>query len=263
MQDLTADMMYGGGLRLSQRRQGYRFGIDAVLLGGGRHEPRPGRVLDLGTGCGIVALTVALFDPGVRVVGVEVQPSLAALARANVVANAMEGRIEVIEADAREVGRWSSRARSAGRLDGAPPWLDVVAPGFDLVLMNPPFFPPGSGLRNPDGERAAARHQLHGTLAQLLRSARLMTRPSGVIRTIFPADQLAALMTAVAEAGLKVSRLRPIHSFGDAPAELVLADARMAGRRELVLAPPLVLYERPEVYSEPLRTLLGGRAIVL
>jgi len=263
MEELTTDAMFDGALELAQRRRGYRFGIDAVLLGGGLGS-RPGRrVLDLGAGCGVVGLTVAHLSPATEVVAVEVQPALAALARRNASANRLEGRVRVIEADARDVARWRGTARSGAAVADVPEWLDLVAEGFETVLINPPFFGATHGLRSPDGERAAARHQLFGELTELLRAGRLLANAAGTVRVIYPAERLVELLRCTAEAGLKPSRLRPIHSYADTPAELVVLDARAAGRQELQLAPPLVLYDAPNTYTEVVRTLLRGAPIVV
>ena len=107
---------------------GYRFSIDAVLLAYFA-DPRPGdKVLDLGTGCGIIPLILAYRQPNIAIYGVEVQTKLAELAVSNVRENQLEGRITVFCTDMKLL----RPAMTAGPVD--------------LVVCNPPFRRRGSGL---------------------------------------------------------------------------------------------------------------------
>jgi tRNA1Val (adenine37-N6)-methyltransferase len=238
--DTSVDAIFGGAVVLEQPAAGYRFGIDSLLLGAG--APDGDAILDAGCAVGVVAMAVAHHQPGAKVVGVEIQERLVSLARANVVRNGMTGRVEVVESDLRS---WSCGRR------------------FDLVLMNPPFYPCATGKRNPDAERDAARHEVYGTLAELCRGVAGVLAPRGCVRAIFPAEQVFRISDALRGCGLKVSRLRAVHSFADSAAKLVLVDARNHGRREVVLAPPLVLFDESGKYTSPVCEILDGVRVVL
>ena len=235
----TFDALFGGALALEQSKDGYRFGIDSVLLGAG--APDADTMLDGGCGVGVVGLCALHLQPDARLQAVETQPQLAALAERNVERAGLGHRARVIVADLRSV---------------------ELAP-VDLVLLNPPFFPVRSGRRNPDPERDAARHEVYGTLPELCVAVASMLRPRGCVRTIFPARSGLRLLGALTGAGLKVCRVRPVHSFGSAPAQWLLVDARNHGRRELEVAPMLVLYDAPDRYSAAVSALLAGQRVVL
>ncbi|NTW37617.1 MAG: methyltransferase domain-containing protein, partial [Syntrophobacteraceae bacterium] len=99
----TRDGLFGGKLTVFQKSRGYRFSLDAVLLAGlTRVRPRD-RVVDLGTGCGVVLLLMAYRGQGSRLTGVELQADLAVLARENVRANGFEEKIRIVEADYRDL----------------------------------------------------------------------------------------------------------------------------------------------------------------
>jgi tRNA1Val (adenine37-N6)-methyltransferase len=235
----TVDTLFGGALVLEQPRDGYRFGIDAVLLGAG--APDAEVVLDAGCGVGVVALCYLHVQARARASAHEIQSELADLARGNVERNGLGLRAEVVEGDLRE-----GPCRSA-----------------DLVLMNPPYFAHGSGGRNPNQQREAARHEVHGTLAELCRACARHMAPRARLRMIFPAESVPRALAALASAGLKVCRLRSIHSYAGSAAKLVLLDARNHGRRELEIAPMLVLYDEPDVYTAEIGDLLAGRRRLL
>ena len=94
---VTDDFFLGDRLRVRQPAKGYRAGIDAVLLAATAEAG--GRILDVGAGCGVVGLCAAARLPEARVVFVESEPALCALARENVAANVMAARVSVVEAD--------------------------------------------------------------------------------------------------------------------------------------------------------------------
>ena len=150
----TFDALFGGALALEQSKDGYRFGIDSVLLGAG--APDADTMLDGGCGVGVVGLCALHLQPDARLQAVETQPQLAALAERNVERAGLGHRARVIVADLRSV---------------------ELAP-VDLVLLNPPFFPVRSGRRNPDPERDAARHEVYGTLPELCVAVHSHTLPA-------------------------------------------------------------------------------------
>ncbi|MEL6177885.1 MAG: methyltransferase [Myxococcota bacterium] len=246
----TLDTFFDGALRIVQSRQGYRFSIDALLLGATAHG-EDNTILDAGCGSGVVGLMAAIRNPEAQVLGVEIQPALATAAQRSVTLSGLEARVQIVQADLREVAQ-------TGKL----PTHEPLKP-CGLVLMNPPYFPAQSGLLNPHQERAAARHEQHGTLAELLRACRRLLTRTGRLRLIYPAPALPRLMRTVEQAGLKPIRLRPIHPFPNTPARLVLLEARQAGRRELELAPGVCIHTAPGHYHPEVRALLDGEPVVL
>ncbi len=168
--------------------------------------------------------------------GIEVQSSLYTLARDNQERNGLSN-LSLVHADVRQF---------------------AADEGFQLIVMNPPYFVSGSGKASADQERRAARHEVNGTLRDLLGASRRLLARGGRIRLIYPAESLPYLMESGRTAGLKLARLRPVYSFANAAAKLVLADFRKGGRSELVMAPPLVIWARRDCYSPEVLRLLEG-----
>ncbi|HVB82596.1 MAG TPA: methyltransferase, partial [Candidatus Binataceae bacterium] len=135
----TLDSILNGALRLYQPRRGYRFSVEAVLLARFAAARPAARVLELGTGCGVVALIYAALTKPREVVALEIQPALAAQAARNAALNGL-GMVRAVCADLR-----SRRA------------LDAAGGGFDLVLANPPFRARQSGRESPLPGRRLAR----------------------------------------------------------------------------------------------------------
>ncbi|MDR0966306.1 MAG: methyltransferase [Myxococcales bacterium] len=220
--DETLDAI--GGLQIFQRRKGYRFSVDALLLADFARVDR-GPIVDLGTGSGIVALALAR-QTGCPVTAVELQPDLAALARRNAALNGLGEQVEVIEGDLRGL-----RSR--------------LAPGtFECAVSNPPFFEAGAGHVNPASEKALARHEVAGSIRDVACAARWLLGPGGRLCVVFPAPRLTALTDALDSNKLALARLRCVHSRPDRDAHLVLAEAiKNAPRTRTTLLAPLFLFD--------------------
>ncbi len=218
--DLTRDAFLGGRLHLRQPCEGYRAGIDPVLLAAAV-EARAGQsVLDLGTGAGTALLCLGARIAGLELTGLEVQPRYADLARRNAAENGIPARI--VTGD-------------AGRMPA-----ELKARAFDRVIANPPYFDRSRGTRARDPEREMA---LGGALdldGWVEAGARRLA-PKGRMTVIQRADRLPELMGAMA-ARLGSLRLRPVAPRAGRDAILVLLEGVKGGRGPARLEAPLILH---------------------
>jgi tRNA1Val (adenine37-N6)-methyltransferase len=234
MKTLTCDAFLGGRLKVKQHRNGYRFSLDSVLLTDfARFKPRD-RIVDLGAGCGIVALLAALLHPGLSAVAVEIQPDLAALARANATDNQLADRVTVIQGDLSRLTRASVGAANH-------------------VLANPPYHRPGTGRLNPDDEKAAARHEIFADLGDFIAAARRLLDLGGRFTAIYPAERSVDLIAGLRQNGLEPKRLCLVHPYPAAMAGHVLVEAVRGAGPGLRVEAPVYVREasggpyRPEV----------------
>jgi tRNA1Val (adenine37-N6)-methyltransferase len=238
-EDETLDTILGGGLAIVQPLRGYRFAVDALLLGRfARPRPRD-RVLELGAGCGVVSLMLAALYQPRAIVALELQHELAALAARNAALNHMD-RLVVRHADLR-----------ARRIAGAAP------ASFDYVVANPPYRALGSGRDSPHLGRRLARAECGANLADFVAAAGRFVRNGGRTALVFTAARVAELVAQLKTHRLEPKRIRFVHPRADAPAAIVLIEARKGGGVEAEVEPPLILYSRRGVYSDEARTLLA------
>jgi len=235
----TLDPFLDGQLNVRQSRTGYRFSIDPLILAFHAAPNQPGaRILDLGTGCGIMPLVMAFRNPDIRIVGVEIQPELAALACCNVEANGFQGRISIIEGDMLRLH------------------AEELGPPMDMVITNPPYRKPHSGRVNPQSQRALARHEITVALEGLLKTMRRFLKTGGCGWIVYPAERLAELMAGMQAHHLEPKYLRLIHSRCDAEAKRCLLKVVKAARSGLAIAPPLVLYDETDAYTTEVAAML-------
>lgn len=221
----TIDSLYAGSLQLVQARKGYRFSLDPVLLAHFARLPTAGSVLDLGCGCGILALLIARRRPDLRVLGWERQPAMVRRAQRSASLSGLAERVEIIEADLRQYRNLT------------------VAESCALVVANPPYRTPGTGRIAPDDERAAARFELFGGLADFIAAAAFALAPRGHFALVYLAERLTEVLAEMAQAGLTPKRMRMIHARSTEGAKMVLVEACKGAPTGLMVEPPLFIYQ--------------------
>lgn len=227
-----------GPVRLLQRRDGYRFTLDAVLLAGfALKGSAPRRVVDLGAGCGVVGLLLAKWAPIDEMALIEIQPSLASLARRNAALNGSDGTT-VVEADLRRLPE------------------SIPEASWDLVVTNPPWYEAGRFRLNPDSEKAIARHEVQCTLADIALSARRLLQHDGRLAAVLPVQRLGHWYAALDSASLHVSRLRFVHPRAGADANVVLAEATPA-RGLVSVESPLIVHGEDGGWTDEVAGVLG------
>ncbi len=232
MGSITTDTFFNGRVRVNQDRSGYRFSIDAVLLAY-YARPRPDdKIIDLGTGCGIIPVILAHRHPGITLYGIEVQKTLAEIATLNAKENRMSDRITIIEKDLKLLES------------------QMVFGPVDLVVSNPPYRRVRSGRISSDPQRAVARHEITATLLDVLQAAHRVLRNSGRLVMIFPAERIIDLICQMRSSSIEPKHLQMVYSEIDMGAKLVLIEGRKGGRPGMKVAPPLTIYHQDRSYTD-------------
>jgi tRNA1Val (adenine37-N6)-methyltransferase len=227
---------------LFQPEGSFRFSLDALLLASFLTPAGPGeRLLDLGSGCGVVALGMLCRYPDLEVLALDVQPELVEAARINAARLGFAGGFTAL---CRDVAAWQ-----------APP------DAFTLVLANPPYRQGRRGRLPASPLRRAALFEAEDGLIAFCRAAEQAMGPDGRFGVVFPAVRLDDLLAALEQAGLFPTRLLQVRARPADPPMRVLAEAvkKHAGRTPQVCGslrgtqsavpawqPPLTLYGAPE-----------------
>jgi tRNA1Val (adenine37-N6)-methyltransferase len=227
-----------------QNAEGYRFNVDAVLLAefaGSVLEPSM-KVMDLGTGTGVIGLLLAKEFGLKRVVGLEIQNSLFELALRNVRLNRCEHQMTMVQGDLRHIADY------------------FPAQSFQSVVANPPYRAASKGRTNPHPERALARHEVGCTLQDVVMAAEHLLEERGSFFVVYPAVRLVDLVCALEDVHLKPKRMRWVHPREGQPAKLLLLQAQRRGRGELTVEPPLFLHPaRSSAYTAEVQRMLEPR----
>jgi tRNA1(Val) A37 N6-methylase TrmN6 len=242
----TEDAFLGGQLRLRQPKSGHRAGHDAMLLAAAT-PARPGyRVVDFGAGIGAAGLAVARRVAGIKLVLVEIDAGLAALARDNAASNAIAADVIVLDVTA---------AADAFAASGLSP--DSV----DVVLMNPPFNDPARHRVSPDKARETAHVATEATLENWIHAGRRILKSGGILSLIWRADGLAEVLAALGR-GFGSLSIQPVHGDGNSPAIRVLVRAIKGGKAPAQLFAALLLNDESQMPNKQLQDILAGKGVL-
>ena len=244
--DVTEDAFLGGGLRLLQLKSGHRAGHDAMLLAAAT-PARPGdRVADLGAGVGAAGLAVARRVGDIDLVLVEIDATLAGLARANAASNALSADVIVLDIES------SADAFAAANL--SPDSVDVV-------LMNPPFNDSARHRVSPDRARGIAHVATATTLANWIHAARRILKSRGMLTLIWRADGIAEVLAAL-DHGFGSLEILPVHGDMNSPANRILIRAIKGGGAPTQIHYALMLNDEPGVPNKKVQEILAGKGIL-
>src|SRR5690554_1914172 len=232
----SVDALFDGAVQIEQALRGYRYNVDSVLLSAFAHPIVGENILDVGASAGVVGLALAHLAPTRQVLLVERQATLATWCRRNIDRNALNDRCLVEETDIREL---------RGR-----------AQHFDGAVMNPPYFRPGAGRQSPIGERALARHQVHGALDALVAATARHLYCWAPLCAVYPAEGTGELLDALFQVGRRAIELQPVLPIADHEARLVLIAARQSKSHSLNLLAPLVLHTEARDYTPEAKIIL-------
>ena len=229
--DECVDRFLEGRLRLIQSKDGYRFSIDAILLSEFTTIKAGDVVIDLGTGCGVILLSLLLKRPVGHAFGLEIQEGLASQAMRNVLLNGFGDRMGVILGDIR-----------------FPPMAEESA---DVIICNPPYRKVRSGRVNPDPRRAIARHEILASIDDVLRAARSLLKKKGRLALIYPSVRLADILVRLRRFNLEPKRVQLNYPDLESGARLALIEASLGGRPGLEVLPPLLGQGNFSISSRP------------
>jgi tRNA1Val (adenine37-N6)-methyltransferase len=236
----TLDVLFDGKLSLFQSGTGYRFSLDALLLANFVTIKRREKIVDLGTGNGVIPLVLATLHRSAILTGVELQPAMTERARRNVQLNGLERRITILGGDVRAGERLAAEA------------------SFDVAVCNPPYRKPGSGRISANDERQIARHETQGDLGDFLRTGAFLLRAKGRMALVYSAGRCIDLLSAMREARIEPKRMRMVYSFAGVEASLVLVEGVKGGRSGVEVLAPLTIYLRGKEYTEEVAAMIRG-----
>jgi tRNA1Val (adenine37-N6)-methyltransferase len=236
---LTTDSLFDARLKILQKKKGYRFSMDAAILAHHVHLKPSDVAADLGTGCGVIPLILALQTPSATIYGIEIQKDLAELASRNVQLNGMEASITVVHTDMKDL-------------------KSHLEPGTcDVVFSNPPYRDVLAGRINPEAERAVARHEIKATFSDVASVAESLLKPSGRFVVIYPAARAVDLLVGMRAFKIEPKRMRLVHPRQGSEAILVVTEGVKHGKPGLKISSPLTIFTSDGSYTAEARKIVG------
>lgn len=233
------DDLQRNGYQIIQDTGRFCFGMDAVLLTGFVKLKSGERVLDMGTGTGIIPILLEAKTKAAHFTALEIQADSADMAKRSVKINGLEEKIAVVQGDIKE----------AGLLFGAA--------SFDVVTTNPPYMIGEHGLKNPNEAKAIARHEVLCTLEDVVREATKVLKSSGRFYMVHRPFRLAEIIRTLSAYGLELKRLQFVHPYIDKEPNMVLLECMKGAKPRVTVEPPIVVFKEPGVYHEDIVKVYG------
>ena len=233
------DELHRKGYRIIQKTDGFCFGMDAVLLADFAKIGKQEKVLDMGTGTGILPILLEARTEGGHFTGLEIQEEFASMARRSVAMNEQEERISIVCGDIKE----------ASSLFGQD--------SFDVVVSNPPYMVDDHGQKNMDLRKAIARHEVMCDLSDVLRETKRVLKNRGRFYMVHRTYRMAEIMHLMVEYGLEPKRIRFVHPYVDKEPNIMLIEAMKGAKSRIKIEPPLIVYEKPGVYTDEIYDIYG------
>ena len=233
------DELHRNGWQIIQNSHKFCFGMDAVLLSGFARVKTGERVLDLGTGTGIIPILLRGKTEGRDFTGLEIQEESADMARRSVAYNHLEESVSIVTGDIKE----------AAALFGAA--------SFDAVTCNPPYMTGNHGLVNPKQSKAIARHEILCTLEDVVGQTAKVLRPGGRFYLVHRPFRLAVILTLLVRYKLEPKRMRLVYPFVDKEPNMVLIEALSGAKSRITVEKPLIVYKEQGVYTDEIYDIYG------
>lgn len=230
------------GLKIIQNPNGFCFGVDAVLLSNFVKVKQKHKMVDLGTGTGIIPILVAGKSRVSQIIGVEIQEEVADMAQRSVALNRLEDRIKIENVDMREI-------------------CSIIGKNnFDVVTSNPPYMH-SNGMINPNDKKAISRHGIMCDLEDVIKTASDLLKPNGKFFMVNRTQRLVDIIDFGRRYKLEAKQMRFIHSKAGIAPKLVLVEYVKCAKPELKILDPLYIYKDDGTYTEELLDIYANKSV--
>lgn len=233
------DDLQRNGYRIIQNPKKFCFGMDAVLLTAFARAEEKDKLLDMGTGTGIIPLLMEAKYHCFHLTGLEIQEESADMARRSVAMNGLSDKISIITGDIKEADRLFQSA------------------SFDCITCNPPYMIGQHGIANPEAPKAIARHEILCTLEDVASSAAKLLKPGGHFYMVHRPFRLAEIMVILSQYRLEPKRMQLVYPYVDKEPNMVLIEAVRGGRPRMSVEKPLIIFQSPGIYMPEIREVYG------
>lgn len=220
------------GYHIIQHPEKFCFGMDAVLLSSFAGCQPDSKVVDFGTGTGVIPILLTAKTKAAHIDALEIQEESADMAQRSVQLNGLTDKIKIIQGDIKEASDLLGKA------------------SYDYVITNPPYMNNDHGLKNPELPKAIARHEILCSLEDVIREGACVLRPGGHFIMVHRPFRLIEIITCLTRYKLEPKRMRFVHPFADKEPNMVLIDAVRGGNSMVKIEPPLVIYATQGQYTQ-------------
>lgn len=227
-------------LKIIQNKDGFCFGIDSVLLSDFAKEiPSNSKVLDLGTGTGILGILLCGKTKLSKIYGIDIQADVCNMASRSIKLNNLEDRFEIINKNIKDL-------------------KDIFEENtFDSIVSNPPYKKDNSGLKNESKTKLISRHEITASLEDFINISSYLLKNNCSLYMVHRPERLADLFYLLRKYNLEPKKLRLVQSYFDSKPKLFLVKATKNAKSFLNIEAPLVIYNKDGSYTDEILQIYG------
>lgn len=221
------------GLKIIQNKNGFCFGIDAVLLSDFAKEiKKDSKVLDLGTGTGILGILLCKKTELKQIIGVEIQQEVFNMAKRSIQLNKLENKFSVINEDIKELDKV----------------LELQS--FDAIVTNPPYKKDNTGLKNDNEYEVISRHEVKCNLEDVIRVSSKLLKNNGKFFMVHRPERIKDIIINLEKYKMEIKEIRFVHPQKNKKPNMVLIKAVKGAREFLNVQEPLLVYNEDGSYTD-------------
>lgn len=227
-------------LKIIQNKDGFCFGIDSILLSDFSKEiNKNSKVLDLGTGTGILTILLCGKTNLSKIYGIDIQEDVCEMASRSIKLNHLENKCEIINANIKNLN-------------------DIFEPNyFDAIVSNPPYKKNDSGLKNESRTKLISRHEITASLEDFVKISSNLLKNNGNLYIVHRPERLVDLLYLLRKYNLEPKKLRLVHSYSNSKPKLILVKATKNAKSFLNIQEPLIIYNNDGSYTDEILNIYG------
>lgn len=227
-------------LKIIQNKEGFCFGIDSVLLSDFAKEiPSNSKVLDLGTGTGILGILLCGKTKLSKIYGVDIQKDVCDMATRSIKLNNLENKFEIINKNIKDL-------------------KDIFeANTFDAIVSNPPYKKDNSGLKNESETKLISRHEITASLEDFIEISSKLLKNNASLYMVNRPERLSDLFYLLRKYNLEPKKLRLVQSYFNSRPKLILVKATKNAKSFLNVEEPLIIYNKDGSYTDEILQIYG------
>ena len=222
-------------LKIIQKNDGFCFGIDSVLLSDfARKIKNNSKVLDLGTGTGILGILLCAKTNLKQITGIEIQKDIADMATRSIQLNNLQGKFDILNCNIKDIDKL------------------LKIDSYDAIVTNPPYKKPNSGKINENKTKLISRHEIEANLDDFIRISFKMLKDKGTLYMVHRAERIVDILSTMRKYKMEPKRIRFVYSNKNSESKLVLLEATKNAKPFVKIERPLYVYNETGDYTQEL-----------